>query len=325
MPKRIHFGHFPTPLEESRTSVNELKGLKFYWKRDDLSGFALGGNKVRQVEFILADAIEKERDVLVVAGGMHSNFIRVLAAAAKSLGLDIIAAFYGSKPTVAEGNLLLCQQLGLEQHFSGSADRASSEDLAMQIFADLTQRGRKPHLVARGGASAHACVGSYLFFNELMEQCQSRNISFENLIVPTGSCTTLAGVSLAAAVSSSNVQIWGISVSRSKAEILSRISELQKHTSALISVDPVKAARIEVIDDYIGDGYGIPSESANLTIRMVAESTGIFLDPVFTGKAFHGFLDLVKKNKIKAHERHIFLHSGGHPNLFVSPKNLKLI
>lgn len=308
-----------TPLEYMENLTQHLGGPKIYFKRDDLNGFALGGNKLRKLEYLLADVLKNKAEAIVVSGGIHSNFIRLLVAGAAKIKVPVIAVFYGDAPEKAEGNYLLIKMVGCKTVFTHSSDRASSEVEAKKIFDSMEANGEKPYFISRGGASAIGCLGYFEFVRELHAQAQS----FDHLVVPTGSCGTLAGILLGSHYFRLSQKIWGFSVSRSKEECEKRVNSLAEETRLGLGIkDQSASENCFISDSFLGAGYGVPSAEGEAAIKMVAELEGVFLDPVFTGKAFAGLISLIKTGKIRSDESVIFLHTGGSPNLFVSSKNL---
>lgn len=315
-PGKIELGNGITPFHPTPRLANFL-GVNLWLKRDDMNGFALGGNKIRKLEYIMQDALMQKADTIVAAGGPQSNHMRLTAAAAVHLGMKSVMVYYGHSPDTKEGNYLLTQLLGVESVFTGSLDRASVDREASLVIARLKQEGHKPYFVPRGGATPLGTLGYVEFVKELKMQIDESNIVFEHLIVTCGSGGTLAGICLGAEVYGLGLKIWGINVSRPREESMLRVKELaDRCAQTYLETTYHQTADFE-LEDYRGVGYGQVQPEVSQAIRNAASTEGIFLDPVFTGKAFWGLTDLIAQRKIKKGAQVIFLHSGGHPTLFV--------
>lgn len=312
---RVCLGTLPTPLEEAPRLSQALGGPRILLKRDDLTGLALGGNKVRKLEYLLAEALEQDADVVVSGAGPQSNHLRTTAAAARKLGLDAVLVMYGDPPAEAQGNYLLDLLAGADIRFTNDEDRASVDRGLAEAADDLRQQGRRPYTIPRGGASPLGSVGYVAGALELEMQCIEQRVRIDHLICATGSCGTQAGLWVGATWLQAPYRIWGITVSRPREECLARIENLAAGTAELLKLDPPSEAPI-VLDDYLGPGYGVETPETIEAIRLLARTEGIFLDPVYTGKAMAGLIDLVRRREIGPGETVVFLHTGGAPGLF---------
>lgn len=319
---RYKLATLPTPLDEAPRLSKEL-GVRVLLKRDDLTGFALGGNKVRKLEFLLADALNQGADVLVTGGGPQSNHTRVTAAAARKAGLDAVLVHFGDPPPESNGNLLLDELLGAEIRYTRTQDKSETDRMLERVTAELKARGRKPYLIPRGGASVLGCVSYILAVGELLEQLDALRVKPDYIFVATGSCGTHAGILAGIKSFHAGIPVYGITVSRSVSEDLPRIDLLVKDTAEFLETPlPLAASDVIVNDAYLGPGYGMITPEAREAIRRVAQLEGIFLDPVYTGKAMAGLIDLVQRGKaaspfgIARDATVVFWHTGGAPGIF---------
>lgn len=320
---RVKLATLPTPLDELPRLSNEL-GIRVLMKRDDLTGFALGGNKARKLEFLLADAIQQGADTLVTSGGPQSNHARMSAAAARRAGMNCKLLFFGTPPQQANGNLLLDELLGAETAYAGTDDKNEAERLLSGIADELKARGRKPYVIPAGGSTALGCASYILAVGELLDQLKAASVTPDWIFITTGSCGTHAGVLSGKKYFNSSIPIYGISVSRSKAECLQRIPILVQKTADLLEHPlPLEAGDVIVNADYLGPGYSIITPAAREAIYKVAQLEGIFLDPVYTGKTMAGLFDLVERGEIKHSSTIVFWHTGGTPGIFGFPQDFQ--
>lgn len=317
----VRLGTLPTPLEAAPRLSRALGGPRIFLKRDDLTGFALGGNKVRKLEYLLADALAQNVDVVVTGAGPQSNYLRTTAAAARKLGLDVVLVLYGGPPREVQGNYLLTLLTEADVHFTGSADRSSVDRMLKAVADDLRRSGRRPFVIPRGGASPLGSVGYVACALELELQCATQGIEVDHLICATGSCGTQAGLWVGADWLQAAYRLWGITVSRPRAVCLTRIQKLAEETARRLNLAPPSGTPI-VLDEYKGPGYGRVTPGAIEAIEVVVRTEGIFLDPVYTGKAMAGLIDLIRRGAIAEDETVVFLHTGGAPGLFAHASTL---
>jgi len=305
----------PSPLTPAPALAAAL-GLPALWiKRDELVGFGFGGNKVRGLELLLADARACGGDVIVTGAGPQSNHVRATAAAAAYAGLDAVAVFSGSEPAVATGNLALTHLLGARAEFTGDPDRASVDRAILETADRLRAEGRRPYAIPRGGACARGVLAHVLAVAELDAQCRAAGIAPATVVLAVGSGGTLAGWLLGSQLIGARWRIEGVTVSRSALEARTRVAALAGEAAELAGVawQPGQAD-VVIHDGYLGDGYGVPTAAGGEAIRVVARQAAIFLDPTYTGKAFAGLIDLARRGQISGPA--VFLHTGGEPALF---------
>lgn len=314
---RLRLASLPTPLEPAKRLSQLVGGPEIWFKRDDLTGFGLGGNKIRKLEFLAADAVAQGADTLVTGAGPQSNHVRMTMAVAARLGLKGVAVFHGARPAETQGNLLLDELFGAELIFTGNPDRSQLDGRIVAEAARLRAEGRRPYVIGRGGASPLGCTGYVAASLELFNQLADQNLHFDTLVCATGSGGTHAGLLVGAAWLQPGYRVYGITVSRPRAECLARLEKLTGETAALLDLSAAVSRQEMVIHaDYIGAGYDLATPAGLEAIRLVARTEGIVLDPVYTGKAMAGLLDLIRRGELDRRHKVLFLHTGGAPSLF---------
>jgi D-cysteine desulfhydrase family pyridoxal phosphate-dependent enzyme len=305
----VSLGILPTPLEPMRGLTKELGGPELWIKRDDQTGLATGGNKTRKLEYQLGDALSQGANHLVTLGGPQSNHCRQTAAAAARLGLGCTLVLGGPPPTTSLGNLLLDELLGAEIVFAGDQDR---EAVAIELVKAKLAEGKKPYFIPLGASTPIGSIGYVKAMQELLDQCLEHSISFNRIVLASSSAGTQAGLVLGAAVSGFGGRILGISIDAARDDLESRVVGLARDAGQLIgTTPPISRASVEVSADYLGAGYAVVGELERDAIRTVARAEGLLLDPVYTGRAMGGLIDLIGKGSIGAEERVLFWHTGG--------------
>ncbi len=322
---RVPLAHTPTPLEYLPRLTEYLKGPSIYLKRDDCTGLATGGNKTRKLEFLLGDALEQGCDTLVTVGGLQSNHARQTAAAAARAGLhcELLLQEVSGAPEGNydyNGNLLLNDLMGARVH-RYPADAFMHEELASYV-EELKGRGRKPYAVPLGGSSPIGALGYVVAVQELLQQCVTIGITPAQIVLATGSAGTQAGLLAGLAAARSEVRVIGINVSTTTAAQERKVRSLLHETCALLGVEPPADTAIICNDDYYKPSYGVPNAQMVQAVRLLAEKEGLLLDPVYTGKAMAGMLDLVDSGEIADDSTTVFLHTGGSAGLFAYPREL---
>jgi D-cysteine desulfhydrase family pyridoxal phosphate-dependent enzyme len=314
--RRLLLAELPTPLSRMRRLGQALGGLDLWFKRDDLIGFGLGGNKVRGLELLMADAMSQDADVIVTGAGVQSNHVRATAAAAAYCDLRCTAVFWGDAPERVDGNYRLTRMLGAEAVFTGDSDRASVDHGIQAVCEELRRQGRRPYPIPRGGACALGALGHALAARELHEQCRALGFHPDLIVLAAGSGGTHAGWLVGTRALESPWKVESFTVSR-KAEMARwEISRLATEAAALLGLDWRFAPEDAIVHGgFIGQGYGIPSPEAAEAIRLVGRTEGVLLDPTYTGKAMAGFLDH-RRRGLASHRSVVFLHTGGEPAFF---------
>lgn len=314
---RVSLAHLPTPVEELPSLSRELGGPRLLVKRDDQTGLATGGNKTRKLEFLIADALAQGADVVVTAGAAQSNHCRQTAAAAARSGLACGLVLGGEPPQTFTGNLLLDQLLGAQIYWTGPHRRGER----LQEIADrLRAAGRRPYLVPYGGSNAIGATGYVAAMQELSQQLAARRLTLDRIIIASSSGGTQAGLAVGARATGFDGQIIGVAIDKGEAgdePYASHLAKLANLTAAHVGLESEFTPNDFIVNqDYLGDGYGVVGELEREAIRLAARLEGLLLDPVYTGRAMGGLMDMVRRGVIGRDETVLFWHTGGTPALF---------
>ena len=317
---RVVLGQFPTPLESAPRLAAALGGPPLFVKREDLSGLALGGNKTRQLEALMAAALATGADTVIATAAAQSNFCRTTAAAAAKLGLGAVLLLRGHAGLPVTGNLFLDQLLGAEIEFIETADPYDPAVPARldEIATRLRAQGRRPHLIHVVGGSGALGAAAYVpAAEELVGQCQTLGISPAALYIAVGSGLTAAGLALGLKHLGSPMRVVGICVQRPASFMGPLIIQRAEEAAALLGISMrVEPEDLALDDQHIGQGYGIATGAALEAIELAARSEGLILDPAYTGKCMAGLMADIRAGRWAAGRPVIFLHSGGTPGLF---------
>lgn len=325
---QVKLAFLPTPLEYAENLTNTLQCPKIFFKRDDCTGLAFGGNKIRKLEFVLADALKKKADTLITTGAPQSNWARQAAAAARKLGMEVILVLAGDKPQEYQGNLLLDKILGCEISFEKVTDLDEEGELegkfpyTKKIAEEMRKKGKIPYLAALGAENPLGTLGYINALYELKVQLEKMEIDADYIILAEGGGGTQAGIEIGIKLLGLKTKVLGISVSRHRREKCDEVSKLCNETLDFLQLKNYRFSsdKIMVNMDYVGEGYGIPTQECTQAIELVAQKEGVFLDPVYTGKAMAGLIDLVKKGKFKKDDNIVFIHTGGNTANFAYNK-----
>jgi D-cysteine desulfhydrase family pyridoxal phosphate-dependent enzyme len=308
---RLRFAHLPTPVETLPRLCDALGGPRLLIKRDDQTGLAFGGNKTRKLEFLVAEAREQGAKTLISGGALQSNHCRQTAAAAARFGFECILVLTGDKSQRASGNLLLDQLFGAEIVYV--ADRKDRDGILQETFDRATNEGKKPYLVPYGGSNATGALGYAFAMKELIDQ----NVSADWIVFASSSGGTQAGLLLGQRIFGFSGRVLGISVDESEEWLTGEVSKLASATSEKVGERiEFTPADVLVNADYCGAGYGVVTEREREALRLFASCEGLLLDPVYTGRAAAGMIDLIRTGFFKTNETVLFLHTGGQPALF---------
>ena len=302
----------PTPLHPAPRLSREL-GVPLLFKRDDLTGRGLGGNKLRGLEYILADALGQGCDSLVTGAGPQSNWTMLAALACLRHQIEPHVVCYGTG-AASEGNMRLHRWLGVDVRFTGSPDRSSVDAGIEAAGAELRAAGRHPYLVPRGGATPLSALGYVRASTELAAQLAALDEQPAGLWLATGSCGTQAGLLAGAALTGAPYRVRGVTVSRPVPECRDRVRALAAGAAALAAGEGTAISEPEVLGGWIGPGYGVPSAEGQAAARLVAQAEGVFLDPAFGAKAMAALIAECRAGRVRGPQ--IFLVSGGAPTLF---------
>jgi D-cysteine desulfhydrase len=315
-----------TPIEKLARLSKELGGPTVYMKRDDLLGLAGGGNKTRKLEFLVAEALARGADTLITCGAVQSNHCRLTLAAAVKEGLKCRLVLEervpGSYDSESAGNNFLFRLMGVEtiKVVPGGSDMMA----AMQAVADeVTGEDRKAYVIPGGGSNPVGATGYVACAEEILSQTFDLGINIDRIICASGSAGTHAGLVTGFHGNNSNIPVIGINVSRPKAEQEEIVYDLVQSTAKHVGVNSdIPRETVVCFDEYVGPGYSLPTPEMAEAVRMLARLEGVLIDPVYTGKAMAGLIDLVRKGFFNKDENILFVHTGGSPALYVYMKEI---
>lgn len=325
---RVRLGHLPTPLEPMDRLSEHLGGPRLWVKRDDCTGLSSGGNKTRKLEYLMADAIEKKSTCVITQGATQSNHARQTAAAAAKLNLPCHVLLedrtgYNDPQYNFNGNVLMDQLHGATiSKRPGGADMNAE----MLILAEkLTAQGETPYIIPGGGSNPIGALGYVNCVRELVEQADEIGVDFDTLIHATGSSGTQAGLAVGLAAVESEISLLGIGVRAPQAKQEQLVFDLAKRTALHLNAG-VSIARENIVanTDYVGPGYGLPTDGMRDAVKLLARLEGLLFDPVYSGKGMNGLIDLVQKGHFANCKNVVFLHTGGSAALFGYPDTFGL-
>lgn len=308
---RVHFAHLPTRIEELPRLTEHLKGPRILVKRDDQTGLAFGGNKTRKLEFLIAEALEQGAKTLITGGALQSNHCRQTAAAATRFGLDCVLVLNGEMPDQPSANLLLDQMFGAE--LVTIKDRALRDRTLQETYDRAVADGRKPYLVTYGGSSPTGALGYAFAMKEFMEQ----NVPVDWIVFGTSSGGTHAGLVLGQRLFGYTGKVLGISIDEPEDWLKNRVSGLAADASEKMG-ERIEFRLEDILanEDYCKAGYGVLTDAEREAVKLFAKYEGLLLDPVYTGRAAAGMIDLIRQGFFKRDETVLFWHTGGQPALF---------
>lgn len=308
--KRKSIAHLPTPIEPLPRISEVLGGPDIWVKRDDQTGLAFGGNKIRKLEFLLAEAEEAGARTLITRGARQSNHCRQTAAAAARAGFDCTLVLGGDPPASRQANVLLDFLLGAEIIFARDAD---PEQVLLESFSRLKEQGREPYLIPYGGSNPVGASAYAVAVEEMVEQ----EFEPDRIVFATSSGGTQAGLLAGAKMADLSTAVYGISVDKPTIDLQPTVSKLTNQVLALYASDILVEDEEVIIDDgYRGEGYAVIGEPEREAIHLFARYEGLILDPVYTGRAAAGLIDLIRERHIHDNEQILFWHTGGTPALF---------
>ena len=310
--KRVSLGHFPTPVEHLKSISDYLDGPQIFIKRDDCTGLATGGNKTRKLEFILADAIDKNADLVVTVGAIQSNHARQTAAACAKLGLKCLIVLEQRLKNAPEiymssGNVFLNKVFGAEMILC-PPDR-DVKDYADEIMEEKKHSGENPYFIPVGGSNHLGELGYIECMREIIEN-QNKD-TFTHIVLATGSGGTHAGLVAGKTIFQSEIKVIGISIKDNKSNQEERVYQLATNSLKYVDSSAPNREDVFVDDSYVGPGYAEPTDGMRKALSLMATREGILLDPVYSGKAFDGLIGLVRSNFFRTTDKILFLHTGG--------------
>jgi D-cysteine desulfhydrase family pyridoxal phosphate-dependent enzyme len=327
VPARFPLAQLPTPLERMERFSGALDGPEIWIKRDDQTGLATGGNKTRKLELLIGEALQQEADVVLTVGAVQSNHCRQTAAAAARAGLDCVLVLRGYAPPRDRwtGNLLLNDLLGARLWWAEERDRL---DALTDAARAERAAGRRPYEIPYGGSNGLGAAAYALAFEELWVQAVGvparEPLRFDRVVFASSSGGTHAGLVVGAKACGYEGQVLGISVDKTGGHLRDTVSSLLAPTAERLGLDLTFGPSDIAIDDgHLGGGYAVLTKAELEAVRLVARTEGILLDPVYTGKAMAGLIDLIRQGEIDAGERVLFWHTGGLPALFAYANELR--
>ena len=304
--EKLSLGIFPTPIQRLER-LSGLLGIDLWIKRDDLTGLGLGGNKVRKLEYLLADAQKQGAELVFTTGGAQSNHAMLTAACAGKLGMKTILILKKRGVTACRGNQLLEKLMGVDVRFMDTDDYAD-------IYAEMDRVGQAAgvpyYKIPCGGSNALGTLG----YVDCAREIAGQGMRFDHIVCAEGSGGTMAGLALGAKLFLPGVRVHGMMVDTDPFDQIT--TQLMREAAALLGQKIEVSPQDFHLRDACGLGYAIPSPEGNAAIRLMAANEGLFLDPVYTGKAFGGLLAMAKEGAFAPGERVLFLHSGGAGGLF---------
>jgi L-cysteate sulfo-lyase len=312
--------HAPTPLEPLDRLRKVLGGPRLYIKRDDCTGLALGGNKSRKLEFLLGEALKAGATAIISEGGLQSNHVRQTAAAAVKAGLKCHLVLNRNVPidTAAyrgSGNLLLDRLLGATTHICAADETRAARIEA--LILELRARGEIPFYIPTGGSTAIGALGYASLMIELLQQDKDLGLAFDRMVVASSSGGTQAGLVVGRELAQADVAVMGIDVDGEPDELLAMVQSVAEECALKVGLrQGIRADAYELVRGYAAPGYGLPNPGMIEAVKMMASLEGILLDPVYTGKAMAGLIDMVRKGRFGKDETVVFIHTGGMPALF---------
>ena len=315
---RVKLAHLPTPIEKMERLTTALGGPQLWVKRDDCTGLGLGGNKVRKLEFLMADALMQRADTVVTGGVVQSNHIRQTAAAAAKLGLECHLAVMTGRVAAVDpdygetGNILLDRLFGA--HCVLVDWKANRNAVIAELIDGLKSRGKRPYMVAYGGSSALGTCGFVAAAIELKQQMAEKDIAITHVVHASGSAGTQAGLAVGLASVAPAVELIGLDIDAEPERVRADADRLARQAAEMLGV--AAPGPVTVLPGYAGPGYGVPTERMVEAVRLGARLEGLVLDPVYSGKGFAGLIDLVRKGRFKPDDNVLFWHTGGAPSLF---------
>ena len=321
---RARLAHVPTALEPMPNLTRELGGVQLFIKRDDCTGLALGGNKARQLEFYLGEALANGCDTVISTGAVQSNFVRIMAAGARKLGLQCHIQLEDRVSDMPEeyhvsGNVLLDQLFGAQLYrYAQGEDEVGANGRLHEIAGELKKTGRRPHVIDI--TADHAPIGALGYVDaaqELLRQVEERRMNIDAVVLASGGAFTHVGMLVGLRALGCRAQVIGICVRRQAAAQKQRVMRMAQMLCEMLGQpDLVTLDDVWVDDAYLGTAYGRVPAATREAISLMAQSEGVLLDPVYTGKAFAGLLGIAREGQLRADSNVVFLHTGGAPALF---------
>lgn len=312
---RVRLGNFPTPLEHLRRYGALAGHEQLYIKRDDVISLGMGGNKVRNLEFWLGEALAQGADVIIAAGGLQSNQCRLAAAAAAKLGLECILLHNGSRPDFYQGNMLLNHLVGAKSVFLGPVDEEERGKKTRELSEKLSREGKRPYVIGDPFLGALGYANAAL---ELHQQADQMGVDLKHVVIVGAMAATATGFLYGTAILGNPFQVHVVSVEYPKNHLRGLIESIWAGAERLTGLTP--SATLDTVatlyDEYLGGGYAVPTEGSRQAVYDLARTEGIFLENIYTSKTAWATRELIKSGAIPKTEAVCFFHTGGGPSLF---------
>lgn len=313
---KIELGIFPTPIKKMVNSENFCKYRPLYIKRDDLTGLGPGGNKVRSLEYIFAQAIKQNADVIIASGPLQSNLCTLVACASAKAQLPCILVHNSENPEKLEGNILLNKLIGVESHYIGNVTEYDRNDYVEELYNKLRENGRNPYIVRAGGSTGYGALGYINAIKEMSIQCKENNLDISEIFAPGGNGGVAAGLIYGNAIFGFPFKINIISVEYDKETLSNNILQIFDELTEITNIpfdyniDDV----CNIIDDYMGEGWGKNTKESSQIVYDFPKTEGIFIENIYTSKVLVGMFDMIKKSKVSGGI--CYIHTGGFSSLF---------
>ena len=312
LPKKLTLANLPTKIEMLERVSKELGFVNIYLKRDDQTGTEVSGNKVRKLEYAVAEAIDGGCNAMITCGAVQSNHARATAAVAAKLGLECHLILRGSDEDVYEGNYFLDGLFGAKIDIVSNDDFNNIDLLLKNKQEELTRQGKKSYILPIGASNGIGGFGYNNALNEILIQEKEMNIHFDAIVTTVGSAGTFAGLLYGNSLANNDAIVYGINISSDKSYFMDEnkkiIAEMNAYTGQNLELS---SDEISIIDGYAGKGYGLSTKEEIDFIKYIAGLEGVALDPVYTGKAFYGLYQEIKKGTFTHHKNILFIHTGG--------------
>ncbi len=310
--ERIKLGHFPTPIEHLKNITKYLDGPNIFIKRDDCTGLATGGNKTRKLEFLIPDAIKNKAELIVTVGAVQSNHARQTAAACALMGLKCLIILEQRLKNPPEsymksGNVFLDKLFGAEVKVCPKNQGVT--EYSEKLIKDIKSKGTNVYFIPGGGSNPVGALGYVECLNEIIQE--NKKYNFSQIVHATGSAGTQAGLLAGRKYFNCDIPVTGICVRHKKDIQVDKVYTEAKNTCEKLHCNILNKSDVIVYDDYIGPGYGEPTEEMKEATKLLARKEAILLDPVYSGKAFAGLIGLIKNKKFTRDDNVLFIHTGG--------------
>ena len=310
--ERIKLGHFPTPIEHLKNVTKYLGGPNIFIKRDDCTGLATGGNKTRKLEFLIPEAIKNKAELIVTVGAVQSNHARQTAAACTIMGLKCLIILEQRLKDPPEsymksGNVFLDKLFGAEIKVCPRNEDVSK--YSEKLIKDIESKGTNVYFIPGGGSNPVGALGYVECLNEIIQE--NKKYNFSQIVHATGSAGTQAGLLAGRKYFNCHIPVIGICVRHKKDIQVDKVYEEAKKTCEKLRCDILSKSDVIVYDEFIGSGYGEPTESMKEATKLLARTEAILLDPVYSGKAFAGLIGLIRNKKFTKNDNVLFIHTGG--------------